>query len=108
MTQWWSWLLTAVGVTGLYYAGSKRKLGWAIGLAAQVLWITYAVTTRQWGFVASAFAYGWVYGRNWQRWHRESRCNWQWERLHVGSGVAWYCNAPADHQGDHGPYRSHR
>lgn len=71
MTQLWSWLLTAVGVTGLFLAGSSRKLGWAIGLGAQVLWITYAVATRQWGFIASAFAYGFVYARNWLRWRSE-------------------------------------
>jgi len=70
VTQWWSWLLTAIGVTGLYFAGSSRKLGWAIGLGAQVLWIAYAIATRQWGFIASAFAYGSVYTRNWLRWHR--------------------------------------
>lgn len=70
---WWSWLLTAVGIIGLFLAGSKRKLGWAIGLAAQVLWIAYALTTEQYGFLASAFAYGWVYARNWLRWRREQR-----------------------------------
>ncbi len=70
---WWSWLLTAVGVTGLFLAGSKRKLGWAIGLGAQVLWIAYALVTVQYGFLASAFAYGFVYARNWLRWRHEQR-----------------------------------
>lgn len=70
MTQWWSWLLTAIGVTGLYFAGSNRKFGWAIGLGAQLLWVAYAIATRQWGFIASAFAYGSVYARNWRRWHQ--------------------------------------
>ena len=52
MSQWWSWALTAVGVTGLYFAGSRKRLGWAIGVGAQALWV----------------AYGWVYGRNFRRW----------------------------------------
>lgn len=73
MTQWWSWLLTAVGVTGLYLAGRKSSLGWAIGLGAQALWMTYAIATRQWGFIFSAVAYGAVYARNWIRWRREAR-----------------------------------
>lgn len=73
MSQWWSWILTAVGVTGLFLAGSKNKAGWALGLGAQLLWISYAIATEQWGFIASAFAYGWVYTRNWLRWRGESR-----------------------------------
>jgi hypothetical protein len=65
---WWSWLLTAVGVTGLFLAGSNRSAGWALGLFAQVLWLTYAIVTKQYGFVVSCFAYGYVYARNFRRW----------------------------------------
>lgn len=64
----WSWLLAAVGVFGLYLAGKKNPMGWAVGLAAQVLWIAYALVTKQWGFIASALAYGWVYGKNYRSW----------------------------------------
>lgn len=73
MKPWvgWSYLLTAVGVTGLLLAGSKRKLGWAIGLGAQVLWIAYALATEQYGFLISAVVYGTVYARNWWRWWQE-------------------------------------
>ena len=67
----WSWLLTIVGVTGLLLAGSMRKVGWALGFGAQGLWIAYALVTEQYGFVASALAYGATYGRNWLRWRRE-------------------------------------
>ena len=70
MTWWWSWLLTSIGVAGLFLAGSKRKLGWAIGMGVQVLWLIYAMSTRQWGFIVSAFAYGSVYARNYLRWRR--------------------------------------
>lgn len=73
MSAWWSWALTAVGITGLYFAGQRRALGWAIGLSAQALWIAYAVATRQWGFIASAFAYGAVYARNFLSWRRPAR-----------------------------------
>ena len=72
MTQAWSWVLTVVGVTGLYLAGSKRIIGWWIGVGAQALWLSYAVVTRQWGFIVSAFAYGSVYFRNIARWRRET------------------------------------
>lgn len=71
MTWWWSWLLTLVGVFGLYVSGSKRAWGWAVGIAAQVLWIAYALATEQHGFLVSALAYGWVYTRNFLAWRRE-------------------------------------
>lgn len=73
MDAWWSWLLTAVGVTGLFYAGRRRAVGWAIGLGAQVLWVAYAIATTQFGFLASAGIYGAVYGRNYVAWRRESK-----------------------------------
>jgi len=69
--MWWSWVLSAVGVVGLIFAGSKLKIGWAIGLFAQVLWIIYALVSHQWGFLVSAFAYGYVYARNWWKWYVE-------------------------------------
>lgn len=73
MNQLWSWALAAVGITGLWLAGRNNKLGWAIGLFAQTLWLAYGITTRQWGFIATAFAYGFVYGRNWLRWRRQEQ-----------------------------------
>lgn len=71
--EFWSWLLTAVGVTGLHFAGRKRALGWAIGLAAQFLWVAYALATAQYGFLVSACAYGWVYAKNFRSWRNEAR-----------------------------------
>lgn len=71
MNPYWSYLLTAVGVLGLHLAGKKNRWGWAVGLGAQTLWIAYAITTRQWGFLVSAFAYGSVYARNYTAWRKE-------------------------------------
>jgi hypothetical protein len=73
MNPYWSYLLTAVGVFGLYLAGRKSKWGWAVGLGAQGLWLAYAVSTQQWGFLVSAFAYGAVYMKNFRAWRREAR-----------------------------------
>lgn len=73
MAWWWSWLLTAVGVFGLYLAGRKIVWAWLIGLAAQVLWIAYAIATHQYGFLVSAFAYGSVYLNNHIRWRKEEK-----------------------------------
>ena len=72
-TWWWSWLLTAVGVFGLWLAGRKSAWGWAVGIGAQALWLGYAIHTRQWGFLVSVGAYGWVYAKNFRTWRREQR-----------------------------------
>jgi hypothetical protein len=75
MEWWWSWLLTFMGVSGLYLAGNKSTWGWVIGIAAQVLWISYAIATTQWGFLFSAFVYGGVYIRNFIKWKKENESN---------------------------------
>lgn len=61
----WSYVLSAVGITGLYLAGSRKRVGWLVGLGAQLLWITYAIATDQHGFILASLCYGWVYARNW-------------------------------------------
>lgn len=67
---WWSWILAAVGITGLYLAGKNNATGWAIGFCAQFLWAAYAIVTDQLGFLVTAAAYGWVYYTNWRKWQR--------------------------------------
>lgn len=73
MNQYWSWILTAVGVFGLYLAGRKSKAGWAVGFCAQGLWVAYAIATHQWGFIVSAIAYGSIYAKNFLRWRAEAQ-----------------------------------
>lgn len=73
MSQWWSWALTIVGVTGLYFAGKKKAFGWGIGIAAQFLWIAYAIATQQWGFILGSIAYGSVYTKNFISWRRSDK-----------------------------------
>lgn len=70
MNQLWSWGLTVVGVFGLYLAGKKSPWGWAVGIVAQILWLTYAIVTKQWGFLFSSFAYGFVYVKNFRAWRK--------------------------------------
>ena len=68
MSPYWSYLLTAVGVFGLWLAGRKDRRGWMVGIGAQSLWIAYATATHQLGFYVSALAYGWVYIKNARAW----------------------------------------
>jgi len=66
---WWSWLLMAVGVTGVYLSGRRLWWGWLVGVSSEVLWIAYAVTTRQYGFVVAALVYGTMFAVNARRWY---------------------------------------
>jgi hypothetical protein len=60
----WSWVLSAIGVAGLYLVSRGYWWAWGINIAAQVLWIVYAVVTRQWGFIVASVAYGVVFALN--------------------------------------------
>lgn len=73
MNQWWSWILTSIGIIGLYLVGKHSLWGWVIGAGVQFLWLTYAIVTRQWGFLVSAFAYGSINIRNYMRWYIEKK-----------------------------------
>jgi nicotinamide riboside transporter PnuC len=66
----WSFALAAVGILGIYVAGKKNAWGWFIGLAAQGLWVVFALVTGQYGFILSAVAYGIIYGKNWLAWRK--------------------------------------
>lgn len=65
---WWSYLLAAGGIAGIWLAGRKDPRGWLLGLLMQLLWAVYAIATGQPGFLVTAAGYGLVYGRNWLRW----------------------------------------
>ena len=63
MNPVWSYVLGAIGIAGLWIASTRPKVGWWFNIAAQAVWLTYALVTRQWGFVATAIAYAVVYVR---------------------------------------------
>lgn len=67
----WSIILAVVGILGLYLAGSRNIWGWLVSFGAQGLWFIFAIVTKQYGFILTAVAYGWVYGRNFLKWRRE-------------------------------------
>ena len=45
--------------------------GYAVGVGVQVLWITYAVVTAQYGFIFSALAFGAVNALGFYKWKTE-------------------------------------
>jgi hypothetical protein len=64
----WSFGLSAAGIGGILLAGSKRRVGWVVGFFVQPLWIIFALTTGQYGFILNACIYAAVYARNWWAW----------------------------------------
>jgi nicotinamide riboside transporter PnuC len=67
----WSWVLAVIGVTGIYFVGRKTIWGWIVLCFNEVLWITYALITKQYGFIFSAIAYAAVYIKSYIHWKRE-------------------------------------
>lgn len=67
----WSWVLATIGVLGIYFVGRKTIWGWLVLLANEVIWIAYALTTKQYGFIVSAVAYAIVYIRSFIHWRRD-------------------------------------
>ncbi|MFJ4902816.1 hypothetical protein [Streptomyces sp. NPDC088727] len=70
MNPAWSLVLTAIGVTGLIVAGRKKAAGWVIGFLAQGVWASYAIVTKQPGFLIGSMVYAYAYALNWRTWHR--------------------------------------
>jgi nicotinamide riboside transporter PnuC len=69
--MYWSYILAVIGVTGIFFVGRKTIWGWHILLVNEALWITYAIITKQYGFILSAIAYAAVYIRSYIHWSKE-------------------------------------
>jgi hypothetical protein len=70
--EYWSWILAAIGVSGIFFVGQKSIWGWLVLLANECLWIVYAVTTQQYGFIFAALAYATVYIRSYLHWKKDA------------------------------------
>jgi hypothetical protein len=67
----WSWILAVIGVSGIFLVGQKTIWGWLILCANECLWIIYALSTDQYGFIAMALAYAVVYIKSFIHWKRD-------------------------------------
>jgi len=73
MTAFWLSLILAVaGCTGLILAGRGKWYGWAIGLAAQPVWVLFGIITKGYGLCLTGLMYGTVYFRNLLAWRKEN------------------------------------
>jgi nicotinamide riboside transporter PnuC len=69
----WSWILAAIGVTGIFFVGRKTIWGWLILLLNECIWIAYALATDQYGFIVMATAYSAVYIKSFIAWKKEEK-----------------------------------
>jgi nicotinamide riboside transporter PnuC len=69
--EYWSWILAAIGIIGIFFVGKKTVWGWLILLCNEFIWIAYAINTEQYGFIISALAYAAVYIRSYIHWKRD-------------------------------------
>ena len=71
MNDYASYVLALSGVVAIYFIGRKRIWGWIWATLNEVMWIYYAVTTKQYGFIFAAIAYSVVYIKSYLHWKRE-------------------------------------
>ena len=64
----WTWGLFGLSAFGLWLSGMNVKAGWWFAISNQTAWVTYAITTRQWGFLANSIVFVALYARNLWRW----------------------------------------
>jgi hypothetical protein len=65
------YILSVIGVIGMLCIGSGKWWGWAIAFGNECLWIAFAVTTKQYGFIVGAAFYGTVNAFNAFRWRTQ-------------------------------------
>ena len=67
----WSWVLAVIGVTGIFLVGRKTIWGWLILCVNEVLWVFYALSTKQYGFIFMAVTYAAVYIKSFLHWRKD-------------------------------------
>jgi nicotinamide riboside transporter PnuC len=71
----WSFTLAGLGVISLILTGRKQKSGWIVGLINSGLWVIYALTTNQPGFLISSAVFITVQARNYIAWAKADKAN---------------------------------
>lgn len=70
-----SWILAISGTAAMFVIGKKLVWGWLWFLFNEFMWITYALITKQYGFIFAAVTYGTVAIRSYIRWKKEGVYN---------------------------------
>jgi hypothetical protein len=64
----WSWVLAIVGCIGIFFVGKKTVWGWPVLMLNECLWVIYALTTHQYGFILASVGYGTIYIKSYREW----------------------------------------
>ena len=67
----WSWFLAIVGSFGLFFVGGKKIWGWGILILNECIWVAYALSTKQYGFIAYSIMYVSMYVRAILNWGKD-------------------------------------
>ena len=71
---WWaSWVLSVLGVVGIWLTGKKHWHGFAVGIVNEIAWVAYAIKTHQIGFIFGSTIYIAVYSLNINKWLSEAK-----------------------------------
>lgn len=65
------WLLSIITIYMTILAGNKSPHAWAVGLAAQGLWLVWIIASSSWGLIPMNIALWIVYARNHLKWKAE-------------------------------------
>lgn len=65
------WATSAGTLLGMWLIGQKRSIGWVVGLANQVLWVTFSVMFEAWGLLPLTLALIVIYVKNLAQWRRD-------------------------------------
>lgn len=63
-----TWVLSALTITVMWLAGSKRRAAWSISLVNQCLWLGWILHEKHWGLLPMNAAMFVIAGRNWWLW----------------------------------------
>lgn len=67
-TQTFTWAINIIFLIVLWMTGNKMRSGWLLGLFLQLLWVMYAITTKQYAFLVAVIPVTIMYSRNWILW----------------------------------------
>jgi hypothetical protein len=67
--EWyWSWVLSTIPLFAFWQVGNRRRWAFLVMASGEIVWIVWAMLTRQWGFIPGSVVFGAVAIRNWSHW----------------------------------------
>jgi len=69
--QVWSWLLATMGIVGIFFVGKKKWEAFVWLFCVECLWVVFAISSKQYGFILGSVFYNIVYVKNVIRWRKD-------------------------------------